>query len=156
MKLSHVDDKGIKMIEIAHKRDMRRRAKASGRIRLRNSTIEAIKSGEVEKGNVLTTAKIAAIQAVKRTPGLIPLCHTIPITGVDINFEFEGNEIKVVVEVRSIGKTGVEMEALTGVAVALLTIWDMVKALEKDKRGQYPVIEIGDIWVLEKVKEDLK
>lgn len=155
MKLTHVGDKGVRMVEISGKKDVKRIAKASGKIKLRKKTIEMIKAGKVEKGNVLTTAQIAAIQAVKRTPNLIPMCHPLSITGVDVNFEFNDDEVKVIVEVSSVGKTGVEMEALTGVSVALLTIWDMVKAVEKDRRGQYPVTEIGDIWVLEKTKEGL-
>lgn len=152
MELSHVSEKGVKMVEIAGKDDVRRVARASGRIRLKEDTILRIREGKIEKGSVLITAQVAAIAAVKKTPDLIPMCHQLQITGVDVDFEFHKEEIEAKVEVRSIGKTGVEMEAITGVSVALLTIWDMVKAVEKDKRGQYPVTEIGRIRVIEKIK----
>jgi cyclic pyranopterin phosphate synthase len=153
MNLTHVTDKGVKMVEVSGKAEQKRSAKASGRIRLRSATIDLIKKGRVDKGNVLTCAQVAAIMAVKNTPSLIPMCHPLAITGVDVDFEFIGDEIESIVEVRSMGKTGVEMEAITGVSVALLTIWDMVKAVEKDEGGQYPVTEITNIKVLEKVKE---
>jgi len=100
----------------------------------------------------LATAQIAGILAVKRTPELIPLCHPIPITGVDITFDFGEDYIEVTCEVRAYYKTGVEMEALTGVTVALLAIWDMVKAVEKDEKGQYPYTRIENVHVVEKVK----
>jgi cyclic pyranopterin phosphate synthase len=111
--------------------------------------------GKVEKGNVLTTAQIAAIQAVKSTPNLIPLCHSIPISGVQVEFEVAQDEIIAIVKVKSAGKTGVEMEAITGVSVALLTIWDMVKSAEKDENGQYPSTRILNIEVVKKEKEIL-
>jgi cyclic pyranopterin phosphate synthase len=153
MSLTHVTDKGVKMVEVSGKPEQKRTAKASGRIRLNSTTIDLVKNGRVEKGNVLTCAQVAGIMAVKNTPSLIPMCHPLAITGVDVDFEFIGDEIEASVEVRSVGKTGVEMEAITGVSVALLTIWDMVKAVEKDEGGQYPVTEITNIKVLEKVKE---
>ena len=150
--LTHVDDKGVKMVEVGHKSEVFRKAVAKGRIRLKPETIELIKAGKTKKGNVLAAAQIAGILAVKRTPELIPLCHPIPLTGVDVNFEFGEDYIEATCEVRAVYKTGVEMEALTGVSVALLTIWDMVKAVEKDERGQYPVTRIENIHVVEKVK----
>jgi cyclic pyranopterin phosphate synthase len=153
MSLTHVTDKGVKMVEVSGKPEQKRSAKASGRIRLLSTTIDLIRKGRVEKGNVLTCAQVAAIMAVKNTPSLIPMCHPLAITGVDVDFEFIGDEIEAKVEVRSVGKTGVEMEAITGVSVALLTIWDMIKAVEKDEGGQYPITEITNIRVLEKVKE---
>ncbi len=152
MKLTHADEKGVRMVEISGKKDVKRVAKASGKIKLGKETMELIRAGEVEKGNVLTTAQIAATQAVKRTPELIPLCHSLQITGVKVDFELSDSEVNAIVEVTTIGKTGVEMEAITGVAVALLTIWDMVKAVEKDEHGQYPRTEISEIRVLEKIK----
>ncbi len=152
MKLSHVDDRGVKMVNITDKKEVLRIARAKGRITLKGSTIELIKGGKVEKGNVLTTAQVAATLAVKSTPNIIPMCHPIPITGVNVDFDFIDDEIEVSVEVKSFGKTGVEMEAITGVSVALLTIWDMVKAVEKDENGQYPVTRISDIMVIEKIK----
>lgn len=152
--LTHVDEKGVKMVEVGHKREVFRRAVAKGRIKLKPETIELIKSGRTKKGNVVATAQIAGILAVKKTPELIPLCHPIPLTGVDISFEFGGDYIEATCEVRATYRTGVEMEALTGVTVALLTIWDMVKAVEKDENGQYPFTRIENVHVVEKVKED--
>ncbi|MBU2560547.1 cyclic pyranopterin monophosphate synthase MoaC [archaeon] len=152
MNLSHVTDKGVKMVEVSNKRDTKRMARATGRILLKEDTISRIKDGKIEKGAVLTTAQVAATTAVKKTPDLIPLCHPLQITGVDVDFEFHKGEIEAIVEVKSIGKTGVEMEAITGVSVALLTIWDMVKAVEKDEEGQYPTTKITEIRVIEKRK----
>lgn len=140
------------MIDVSEKLSVTRMARASGFIRLRHETLKKIKAGQVPKGDVFSVAQTAAIMAVKRTPELVPLTHPISITGTDVKFNTEQNGIKVTVEVKSIGKTGVEMEALVGVASALLTIWDMVKGLEKDKAGQYPATSIEDIRVLRKVK----
>ncbi|NOZ58321.1 MAG: cyclic pyranopterin monophosphate synthase MoaC [Euryarchaeota archaeon] len=154
MGLSHVDEKGVRMVEISSKPEVKRIARARGRIVLRRETVEKIREGKVEKGNVLTTAQVAATLAVKRTPELIPMCHPLPITGVRVEFEFHPTAVEAVVEVTTVAKTGVEMEAITGVSVALLTIWDMVKAIEKDERGQYPVTRITDIRVEEKIKEE--
>lgn len=151
-KLTHLKDDRAVMVDITEKEIVDRRAIASGEILLSDSTIERIKNGTVEKGNVLSTARTAAILGVKRTPELIPMCHQIPITGVDVNFTFEKNSLVANVEVRSLGRTGVEMEALTGVSVALLTVWDMVKSIEKDDTGNYPHTSIRNIRVLEKVK----
>jgi cyclic pyranopterin phosphate synthase len=95
---------------------------------------------------------VAATLAVKQTPTLIPLCHPIPLSAIDVDFAYEDNCIGAEVRVRSTGRTGVEMEALTGVSVALLTIWDMVKSAEKDEHGQYPFTRIADIHVVEKKK----
>ncbi len=142
------------MVDITDKPPVYRRATASGSIRLKESTIEIIKSGKTKKGDVLTTARLAAILAVKDTPRLIPLCHSIPITGIAVNFELEQERIRAEVTVTSVGKTGVEMEALAGVAVALLNVWDMVKYLEKDETGNYPETEIGEIRVLSKKKRE--
>jgi len=151
-KFTHLSEKGIKMVEISEKSTVKRVAKASGKIFLRKETIEKIKKGELEKGNVFTTAQLAATLAVKKTPELIPLCHPLQITGVDVDFKIEDTSIETTVEVKSIGKTGVEMEAITGVSVALLTIWDMVKSAEKDENGQYPETRINEIRVIEKKK----
>lgn len=140
------------MVEVGEKPAVKRTALASGRIVLEPKTIELIVKEEIKKGNVLTTAQIAAIQAVKSTPNLIPLCHPLAITGINVEFEVKSGHITVQVEVRTTGKTGVEMEAITGVSVALLTIWDMVKSVEKDDNGQYPHTRITDIMVLRKEK----
>jgi len=151
-----VEEKDINMVDISGKGDVFRRATASGKIKLREETIKAIKEGEVEKGDVLTTAKIAAIEAIKDTPSIIPMCHPIQITGSDVGFEVENNSIKAEVTVKTTGKTGVEMEALTGLSVSLLTIWDMVKSAEKDNDGQYPKTKIYNIKVTEKIKDEKK
>lgn len=140
------------MVDITNKPPVHRTATATGLIRLKESTIEAIRSGNIKKGDALATARIAAILAVKDTPRIVPMCHPIPITGTDVNFDVGHETVKVTVTVTSVGKTGVEMEALTGVAAALLNIWDMVKYLEKDETGNYPETEIKEIGVQEKKK----
>ncbi len=142
----------VRMINIGSKPSVSRVARASGFIRLKPETLQRIKADEVPKGDVLVVAQTAAILAVKRTPELIPLTHQITITGTDVIFKLEKQGIHVEVEVKSTGQTGVEMEALVGAMSALLTIWDMVKGLEKDKAGQYPTTSIEDIRVLKKVK----
>jgi len=139
---------------VGDKPNLRRIAIARGRIKLQKDTITLIEQGELKKGNVLVTAQIAAIQAVKSTPQIIPLCHSIPISGVEVEFEVVKEQVQVTVEVKSTGKTGVEMEAITGVSVALLTVWDMVKSVEKDENGQYPSTIISDIEVVKKEKGD--
>ncbi len=149
------EDKLAGMVDITEKPPVFRTATAAGSILLQEATIEAIKSGQVKKGDVLTTARLAAILAIKDTPRLIPLCHQIPITGLEVNFEIEERRVRVMVTVTSVGKTGVEMEALTGVAVALLNVWDMVKYLEKDETGNYPETEIDEIMVIEKRKNKI-
>ncbi len=140
------------MVDISDKREVKRRAVAAGEIQLKPETIEAIKSKKIVKGEVLETARIAAIMAVKNTSSVIPMCHQIPVTGIDVGFEINKETIKATVEVKSAGKTGVEMEALHGVNVALLTIWDMVKSAEKDETGNYPYTAIKNIKVIEKFK----
>ncbi len=140
------------MVDISAKPEVPREAQASGFIHLKPETLQKIKAGEVPKGDVLTVAQTAAILAVKRTPDLLPLAHQIALTGTDVKFKLEKEGIRADVKVKSTGQTGVEMEALVGVASALLTIWDMVKGLEKDETGQYPMTSIGDIRVLKKVK----
>ncbi|MDH7592878.1 MAG: cyclic pyranopterin monophosphate synthase MoaC [Methanomicrobiales archaeon] len=149
---THMRGDRVHMIDITEKGEVHRVAIASGRIYLREETLTAIRTGSVVKGNVLVTAEVAGIMAVKGTSSLIPMCHQIPITGVDVDFSFGEGYLEVQVRVTSLGKTGVEMEALTGVSVALLTVWDMVKSAEKDTAGQYPSTEIGEIRVLEKRK----
>ena len=104
---------------------------------------------------MLTTAQIAAISAVKSTHHTIPLCHALKITGIEVDFNVELDTIEIEVSVRCDGKTGVEMEALTGASVGLLTIWDMVKSVEKDDNGQYPSTRISDIEVVKKEKVGL-
>ncbi|MDF1557902.1 MAG: cyclic pyranopterin monophosphate synthase MoaC [ANME-2 cluster archaeon] len=152
---THIHEGRARMVDISSKPESTRRAVASGHICLKPATIEAIRSRTIEKGNVLATARIAAVQAVKRTWDTIPMCHQIPIAHVDVEFDVMDDRVDAVVEVRSVGKTGVEMEALHGVAVALLTVWDMVKSAEKDESGNYPQTVISDIRVVEKVKEGI-
>jgi cyclic pyranopterin monophosphate synthase len=141
------------MVDITDKPPVHRTATATGVIRLKESTVEAIRAGEVKKGDVLTTARLAATMAAKDTPRLIPLCHHIPITGLEVIFDLGPGNVRATVTVTSVGKTGVEMEALAGVSAALLNVWDMVKYLEKDETGNYPGTEMGGIVVLEKWKE---
>ncbi|NLV25817.1 MAG: cyclic pyranopterin monophosphate synthase MoaC [Methanomicrobiales archaeon] len=152
---THLDDDRARMVDVSAKGEVYRRAVAEGTINLRPDTLKAIRDGTVIKGNVLATARVAATLAVKDTPRIIPMCHAIPVHGIDITFDFTKTGISAQVTVISAGKTGVEMEALVGVSTALLTIWDMVKSAEKDEKGQYPVTGITDIRVLEKVKQDL-
>jgi cyclic pyranopterin phosphate synthase len=142
----------IKMIDVSEKEVLHREAEATGRIRLKPETIEKIRSGEVKKGNPLPAAEIACILAAKKTPELLPLCHPIPITSVDAEFHVSDDYIEATCRVTADYKTGVEMEALTGISVALLTIWDMVKYLEKDENGQYPSTVIAGVKVTEKRK----
>ncbi|MCL7475795.1 MAG: cyclic pyranopterin monophosphate synthase MoaC [ANME-2 cluster archaeon] len=150
---THIHEGRARMVDVGGKPESARSAVASGHIQLKATTIHAIRSRTIEKGNVLATARIAAVQAVKRTWDTIPMCHQIPITHVDVEFDVKDDRVEAVVEVRSVGKTGVEMEALHGVSVALLTVWDMVKSAEKDETGNYPGTLISDIRVVEKVKE---
>ncbi|MDD1724119.1 MAG: cyclic pyranopterin monophosphate synthase MoaC [Methanospirillum sp.] len=152
---THLDGDKARMVDVSAKGEVYRRAIASGSIHLRPDTVRAIREGTTVKGNVLATARVAATLAVKDTPRIIPMCHTIPVHGIDISFSFTENSIASQVTVVSAGKTGVEMEALVGVSTALLTIWDMVKSAEKDKDGQYPVTGISDIRVIEKVKQEI-
>jgi cyclic pyranopterin phosphate synthase len=140
------------MVDIGEKDVVRRKAIASGKIVLGKRSLDAIRSGTVRKGDVLEAAKITAIQAVKSTPDIIPYCHPIPIESVKVDFELSNDSLSCTVEVIAHYKTGVEMEALTGVSAALLTIWDMVKYLEKDEKGQYPSTRIADIEVVTKEK----
>jgi len=143
----------IKMVDIGDKKDVQRRAVASGRIYLKESTITSIKNGEIKKGDVLTTAEVSGIMAIKNTSNVIPLCHPIPLTNADIRFDINKDYIEAETMVESIYKTGVEMEALHGLSISLLTIWDMVKYLEKDDRGDYPTTRISDIKVVLKEKD---
>jgi cyclic pyranopterin phosphate synthase len=149
---SHIRNDRAQMVDVTLKAEVAREAVASGRIYLRAETLRAIREGTVVKGNVLSTARVAATIAIKDTPRLIPMCHPIPISAVTVDFTEGEGFIETTVRVKSLGKTGVEMEALTGASIALLTIWDMVKSAEKDKDGQYPVTRITDVRVVEKKK----
>ncbi len=141
-----------KMVDIGGKPDVHRRAVASGIIRLRPGTVIAIRASRVEKGDVLAAAEIAALQAMKAAWQVLPHTHPIPITAASVAFDVRTNHIVATTTVEATYKTGVEMEALYGVAVALLTIWDMVKSLEKDSKGQYPNARIESVQVVAKEK----
>jgi len=154
MTLTHVDDEGrIKMVGVGHKPDTERVAVARGQVRMKPQTLRLIAAGDapkepalsLPKGDVLTTAQIAGIMAAKRTHDLIPLCHPLPLTKVEVEFELdeENSRIEITGTARCTGKTGVEMEALTAVSVAALTIYDMAKAVEK-------TMQIGNIRLVRK------
>ena len=140
------------MIDITGKRNIVREARASGRIILSPETIQKVRDNKIKKGDPRAVAEIAAMNAAKETSRLIPHCHQIPLNTVELNFSLGKDFIEASCFVKAEAMTGVEMEALVGVSIALTTIWDMVKYLEKDKGGQYPSTWISDIRVLEKVK----
>jgi cyclic pyranopterin monophosphate synthase len=147
--LSHTDDKGkASMVDVSNKPDQLRIARAEGYITLIPATVKLIEENLVKKGDVLAVAQIAGIQAAKQTPALIPLCHPLLLTGIDIKATLLPECVRVESEIRCIGHTGVEMEALTAVSVALLTIYDMCKAVDKQ-------MTISGIALLEKTKTDL-
>lgn len=141
-----------KMVNIGGKPDVYRRAEASGVIRLKPGTVHAIRAGRIEKGDVLAAAEVAALQAMKAVWQVLPHTHPIPITAASVTFDTGTDRVVATTTVEATYKTGVEMEALYGVAVALLTVWDMAKSLEKDRRGQYPRARIEGIRVIEKSK----
>ena len=134
MELSHVDDAGkARMVDISGKSDTRRVAVARGDVRMKPGTLRLVTENINKKGDVLQTARIAGIMAAKKVPELIPLCHTVMITGASVDFDVDESEsiVHIEAEVRTTGKTGVEMEALQAVSAAALTIYDMCKAAEK-------------------------
>jgi len=144
---SHLDAEGTaRMVDVSAKPVQRRRAVAEGRIDLAPATVQALKNRALPKGDVLTVARIAAIQAAKRTDDLIPLCHGLPVEKVDVDFEVQDSGVLIRATVITSAKTGIEMEALTAVSVAALTIYDMCKAVDK-------AMVIGAIRVTEKIKE---
>jgi cyclic pyranopterin phosphate synthase len=148
-KLSHTDEKGkANMVDVSHKKDQIRIAQAEGFIQLNVEAIRLIKENQVKKGDVLTIAEIAGIQAAKRTSELIPLCHPLSLTKIDVKATLEKHGVKVRSLSKCIGQTGVEMEALTAVNVALLTVYDMCKAVDKE-------MLMSDIKLLSKEKIDL-
>lgn len=148
-RLSHTDSRGrAKMVDVGEKIVQRRTARASGRIALAPATVDLIRKNQMKKGDVLTVAQVAGIQAAKRTADLIPLCHPLMLDSIEVEMELQDDGVTATSEVRCDGRTGVEMEALTAVSVALLTIYDMCKAVDKDMR-------IGDIHLIAKVKRDV-
>ena len=140
------------MVDIQAKPDVPRRAVATGTIRLRAATVRAIRAGRVEKGDPIAAAEVAGLQAIKSTWQALPHCHPIPLTSAAVELEVRPATVVCTTTVAATYKTGVEMEALYGVSVALLTVWDMVKSLEKDARGQYPAARIEGIRVVSKEK----
>ncbi len=146
MELTHLDEQGrVRMVDVGGKPETERIAIAKGEVTMRPETLYLITKGGVPKGDVLATAQVAGIMAAKRTPELIPLCHPLLITKVDVEFESDEAQSRIIITatVRCRGQTGVEMEALTAVSVAALTIYDMAKAVEKTMR-------IGNIHLVHK------
>jgi cyclic pyranopterin phosphate synthase len=147
MKLTHFNEFGnAKMVSVEEKDDTKRIAVAKGSITMKPETLEFIKEGNMKKGDVLSVAQIAGIMGAKKTSDLIPMCHNIFLTGADINYEIdeETSSIHIEARVKTVGKTGVEMEALNAVSVAALTIYDMCKAVDRE-------MVIGDIKLIEKL-----
>ena len=137
--LTHLDEHGrVKMVDVAHKPDTERIAIARGEVHMKKETLDLIRAGQIKKGDVLTVAQIAGIIASKRTSDLIPLCHSLPLSKVDVDLTLEDSLPGVVITATAkvTGKTGVEMEALTAVSVAALTVYDMAKAVEKTMKIQ--------------------
>jgi cyclic pyranopterin phosphate synthase len=148
-RLSHIGSDGrARMVDVSKKPLSARTAIASGKIRLQKETVDLIKKNEIAKGDVIATARIAGIQAAKQTAHLIPLCHTIPLSEVKIDIVMSENAAEVTCTARTVAQTGVEMEALTGVSVALLTIYDMCKAVDKE-------MQITNVKLIEKTKLDI-
>jgi cyclic pyranopterin monophosphate synthase len=148
--LSHLDDAGrARMVDVGGKQVTERRAVARATVRMAAATADAVRRGDAPKGDVIGTARIAGIQAAKRTAELVPLCHPLPLSFVDVRVEVRDGRVELEAEARTSAQTGVEMEAMTAVSVAALTVYDMVKGLE---RG----VEIGPVVLLEKTggKED--
>lgn len=145
------------MVDITTKPEVYREATARGKIELKKETVNLIKKGKIAKGNPLDVAKIAGILAAKNTSLLIPLCHPLPLTSVDVDMSIvDDSTVEVSVIVKTKAQTGVEMEALVAASTALLTIWDMTKQYEKDKTGQYPSTAIQDIRIVRKIKQGRK
>ena len=144
---SHLDHEGVaRMVDVGEKAVVRRTATATGRVRMAPETVALLRQKALPKGDALNTARIAGVMAAKRTPDLIPLCHGLNLTAVDVVFEVGEEEVGIVATARASDRTGVEMEALTAVSVAALTIYDMCKAVDK-------AMEIGEIKLIEKTKE---
>ncbi len=148
-KLTHTDDSGkATMVDVSFKKNQLRTAGAEGFITLSSKTIKLIKENNIKKGDVLTIAEIAGIQGGKKNSELIPLCHPLQISKIDVKAELTENGVKITSEAKCIGQTGIEMEALTSVSIALLTIYDMCKAVDKG-------MTIGEIKLIKKTKTDL-
>jgi cyclic pyranopterin phosphate synthase len=138
-KLSHIDETGrARMVDVGHKPDSERRAVARGEVVMRPETLALVQAGELKKGDLLTVAQLAGVMGAKRTSELIPLCHPLPLTHIDVQLDLDPSlpGVRISAAVQTVGKTGVEMEALTAVSVAALTVYDMAKAVEKTMRIQ--------------------
>ena len=134
-KLTHIDDDGAaRMVDVSAKAETKREAVAEGRILIASPALDAIRAGSVKKGDVLAVARIAGIMAAKKTAELVPLCHPLPISGVTLDLELEADGIRATARVVTTYTTGIEMEAMTAVSVALLTVYDMAKALDRGMR----------------------
>ncbi len=145
-RLTHIEADGrARMVDVSAKPMSKRRAVATGKIRLRRETLDLITNDQIAKGNVFATARIAGIQAAKQTAHLVPLCHTLPLAEVKIDVATSNQGAEVMCTARTVAQTGVEMEALVGVTAALLTIYDMCKAVDKK-------MEIYDVRLIEKTK----
>ena len=142
------------IIDISEKKLVKRVATASGQLKLSKQSIDAIIANQVKKGNVIEASTIAAIQAVKETPRIIPHCHPIPLEGCNVDWEISGIFLNCTVTVTANYKTGIEMEAITGVCAGLLCALDMVKSYEKDADGQYPNTEISQVKIISKHKTE--
>ena len=142
------------MVDVSGKAEVFREATAKGKIRLKAETVNLIREEKIAKGNPLYTAKIAGVLAAKKTSELVPLCHPLPLTSVEVEAKIvEKTTVEVTATVKTKAQTGVEMEALAAASVGLLTIWDMVKQYEKNAGGQYPNTAIENIHVVRKLKE---
>ena len=142
------------VVDITEKSIIKRTAKATGLLKISKAARIAINNNEVKKGNVIEASTIAAIQAVKETPRIIPHCHPVPLEGCDVNWRLDNDGLRCDVSVVAHYKTGIEMEAITGVCAGLLCALDMIKSFEKDSTGQYPNTEICDVRIIEKLKFD--
>jgi len=148
MEFSHLDHEGAaRMVDVGQKAVVRRTATAAGRVRMSPETVVLLRQKALPKGDALNTARIAGVIAAKRTPELIPLCHGLNLTSVDLEFVVKDEEVEIVAVACASDRTGVEMEALTAVSVAALTLYDMCKAVDKE-------MAIGDIKLFEKTKEE--
>ncbi len=146
MNLSHINEQGYaRMVDVSDKEDTTRVARAQAIVRMQAQTLQTIREGGIKKGDVLAVAQVAGIMGAKQTPSLIPMCHPLMLTGVDIEFSFDDADSTLIInsQVKTSGKTGVEMEAITAVTVAALTVYDMCKAIDR-------WMEITEVQLLEK------
>jgi len=145
----------MSMVDVSSKPEVFREATAKGVIRVKPETVRRVKEGKIEKGDVFSVARVSGILAAKKTSELVPLCHPLPLSNVNIEIKvLDDTHISVTATVKAKAQTGVEMEALVAVSATLLAIWDMVKQYEKDEKGQYPFAQIEKIRVIRKIKEN--